>query len=262
MKILNCISLAMLFVFHSACVAQQKKGSPQPEAIEPLPVSNGDFTVDYIMGKFDPATHPDFIEIPAEFADKAGRLLRRDAYKSFTAMREEATKDGVVLKIISATRNFESQKSIWENKWNGNTILEGGVNATTIKDPSERALKILLYSSMPGTSRHHWGTDIDLNSLNNSYFKKGKGKREYAWLIKNAHKYGYCQTYSELGKERLTGYQEEKWHWSYTPVSSHLTSLAQSALKDQMIKGFLGSETAIEIEVVEKYILGINKACL
>ncbi|MFM9004881.1 MAG: D-alanyl-D-alanine carboxypeptidase family protein [Flavobacteriales bacterium] len=42
------------------------------------------------------------------------------------------------------------------------------------------------FSSMPGTSRHHWGTDIDLNSVEPSYFLSGKGLLIYQWL--SAHR--------------------------------------------------------------------------
>ena len=38
---------------------------------------------------------------------------------------------------------------------------------------------------MPSTSRHHWGTDLDLNNLNNSYFTSGKGKKIYKGSEKN-----------------------------------------------------------------------------
>ena len=50
---------------------------------------------------------------------------------------------------------------------------------------------------MPSTSRHHWGTDIDLNSLNNSYFSSGKGLKEYDWLTTNANHYGFYQVYTD-----------------------------------------------------------------
>src|SRR5690625_6663701 len=77
------------------------------------------------------------------------------------ATREEV----IVFQIRSATRNFEYQKSIWERKWNGESPIENGeILPETTSDPVERALKILRYSSMPGSSRHHWGTDIDLRS--------------------------------------------------------------------------------------------------
>jgi zinc D-Ala-D-Ala carboxypeptidase len=246
-----------------SCVAQKKDNNTYPQdAIEPLPVNNADFDIAYIMGKFDPATHMDFLEIPAKYADKAGRYLRRDVYKAYLRMYNAALKDGIKLSIISATRNFENQKTIWEKKWTGVTTLEGGINATSISNPEERALKILKFSSMPGTSRHHWGTDIDLNALENSYFVKGKGKKVYAWLTENAHNYGFCQTYSAMGSDRNSGYQEEKWHWSYYPISARLTKLAEARMKDEMISGFQGSETAIEIGVVKKYILGISPKCL
>lgn len=227
-----------------------------------LPIDNGDYDVTYIMGKFDPAQRQDFVEIPQTYADRAGRFIRKDVFRSYKLMYDAALKEGVKFKIISATRNFENQKTIWENKWTGKTLLEGNINATTIKDPTERALRILKYSSMPGTSRHHWGTDIDLNSLENSYFDVGEGKKAYDWLCKNAFKYGFCQTYTAMGSDRNTGYQEERWHWTYMPVSIRLTEIAKHGLNDGMISGFLGSETAIEIEVVEKYILGISPKCL
>jgi len=59
-----------------------------------------------------------------------------------------------------------------------------------------------------------------------------------------------------------SGYEEEKWHWSYLPLARKLTALAKAELKDEDISGFLGAETAPEIKVVERYVLGINPACL
>ncbi len=129
-------------------------------------------------------------------------------------------------------------------------------------DPKTRALKILLYSSMPGTSRHHWGTDIDLNSFVNSYFEKGEGAKIYDWLTANAASYGFCQPYTEKGESRPFGYEEERWHWSYLPLAKQLTELAKVKLKDEAISGFKGAEVAPQIRVVEKYVLGISKSCL
>jgi zinc D-Ala-D-Ala carboxypeptidase len=52
------------------------------------------------------------------------------------------------------------------------------------------------YSSMPGTSRHHWGTDVDLYALDDIYFTYGDGKIVYDWLLANAANYGFCQPYT------------------------------------------------------------------
>ena len=158
--------------------------------------------------------------------------------------------------------HFDYQKRIWERKWTGKTKIESGKDASKIYPfGKDRALAILKYSSMPSTSRHHWGTDIDLNNFENDYFEKGQGLKEYEWLTTNARNYGFCQVYSKKGDDRPEGYELENWHWSYLPVSQKLTNLAKEQMKDEMIEGFEGAEGAIAIGVVEKYILGINPVC-
>ena len=218
-------------------------------------------SVDYLMGKFDPAKHPEFTLIPETFTNKQGIYLRKDALEAFKQMHAAAKADGVNLLIISATRSFNYQKSIWEAKWNGSKLVGGDDLSKTISDPAQRALKILEYSSMPGTSRHHWGTDFDLNDLEDAYFRSGEGKKVYDWLSAHASEYGFCQVYSPKGPGRPHGYNEEKWHWSYLPVARLLTDFAAKNLKDEMISGFQGAEAAKTIGVVEKYVLGINPAC-
>jgi LAS superfamily LD-carboxypeptidase LdcB len=177
-------------------------------------------------------------------------------------MYEAAKKDGITLKIISATRNFSSQKGIWEAKWTGERIVEGKNLAKDVKDTVERAKIILHYSSMPGTSRHHWGTDIDINDLNDSYFTSGQGKKEYEWLVKNAPAYGFCQPYSPKGAERPNGYEEEKWHWSYMPVSRELARLYPQKVQYPMINGFKGCGTAASIDVIRNYVGGVSADCV
>ena len=238
----------------------QAEPAQEPETVEP---PRPEFSIEYLMGKFAPATHPDFVVVDKKYAEGEGFYLRKDAYESFQKMWEAAQADGITLTIVSATRNFYRQKQIWEAKWTGQRKIENGTNAAQkYKDPKTRALKILEYSSMPGTSRHHWGTDIDLNDLDNYTFEQGPGKKVYDWMQKHAAKYGFCQPYTVKGKERPNGYNEEKWHWSYIPVAQHLTKLAAQRLQDDMIGGFEGAETAKGIGVVEKYVLGINKECL
>ena len=221
------------------------------------------FSLDYLRGRFDPAKHPDFTKVDRELTDGDGSYyMRKDAYAAFEAMFAAAKADGLRLEIVSATRNFNRQKSIWEAKWTGNRLLEGREKApVAYPDEKERALAILRWSSMPGTSRHHWGTDIDINQLTNSYFESGKGLQEYEWLTANAPAYGFCQPYSPKGEERPDGYDEEKWHWSYLPVARQLTELARTQLTDTEIDGFKGAEVASNIGVVNKYVLGINTEC-
>ncbi len=219
-------------------------------------------SVVYLTGKFDPSKHPDFVKVAAKYTDGDPYVLHQATYASFEQMHAAALADGVKLVMVSATRNFERQKQIWEAKWNGQRLLEGKEKANEVyPDPADRARAILRYSSMPGTSRHHWGTDIDLNDLENSYFAEGEGKKVYDWLTANAATYGFCQPYTPKGAARPNGYEEEKWHWSYLPVATQLTDFAIANLKDADISGFAGAEAAPQIGVLENYVLGINGAC-
>jgi D-alanyl-D-alanine carboxypeptidase len=222
-----------------------------------------EYSTDYIMGKFDPAMHPDFMVIPAKYRDEDIRYIRKDVMEGFIKMYDAAAKDGIRIVIRSATRNFNNQKRIWENKWIGKNILEDGTNAAKdFQDDLSRAKKILEYSSMPGTSRHHWGTDLDFNSFDNQWFEFGEGLSLYQWLTTHAHQYGFCQTYTKMGTDRHTGYFEEKWHWTYMPVSDVITRQAKYKIKNEMIQGFLGAETATQIDIVRNFILGISPSCL
>ncbi len=224
--------------------------SPERFAADSLPIP-APVSKDYLLGKFDPAKHPDFVSVGKPYADKPGMMLRKEAFEAFKKMWESAQKAGISLKIISSTRTFDQQKNIWEGKWNR--------FAQEAPAPKNRALKILEFSSMPGSSRHHWGTDIDLNDLNNPAFEPGgKHEKVYEWLAAHAHEFGFCQPYTA---GRPHGYHEEKWHWSYTPLSKSFLAQYKSGVTDADIQGFLGSNLAGEIGAVKHYVLGINQDC-
>ena len=212
------------------------------------------------MGKVNFAEDERYSKIPVSIANKEGMYLRTGALDAFQRMRKAAAEDGVALRIMSAARSFNHQKRIWEGKWNGQRLVEGKNMKTTFPDPADRARHIMKYSSMPGTSRHHWGTDIDINSLNPAYFNAGKGAKEYEWLVANAHKYGFCQTYTKKGKERPYGYEEEKWHWTFLPIATPLLSFFKKNVTGADMKGFDGAGT-IPFEEVQKYVFGISKEC-
>ncbi|MBK7409660.1 MAG: M15 family metallopeptidase [Saprospirales bacterium] len=247
--------LGLAFLACGAASEKQQEGKMLTSMQSDFP------TVDYIMGKFDPAKHPDFTVIPTIYADREGLYLRKDVFEAYKQLHAAAKADGVNLAIISAPRPFNYQKGIWEAKWNGSRLVEGKDLSRAIPDPRARALKILEYSSMPGTSRHHWGTDFDLNELEDAYFQSGAGKKVYEWLTAHASEYGFCQVYTAKGPDRPEGYNEEKWHWTYVPVAKQLTDFAQANLTDDMISGFQGAEAAKAIGVVGKYVLGINPDC-
>ncbi len=205
----------------------------------------------YLLGKFDPKLNPNFISVGIPYSARAGMMLRKEALEAFKKMFAAAKKEGISLNIISSTRNFAQQKKIWEDKW-----IRFAKDAPA---PKDRALKILEYSSMPGSSRHHWGTDMDLNDLNNAAFEAGgKYEKVYTWLTAHAHEYGFGQPYTA---GRPTGYNEEKWHWSYLPLSRDFLAAYRQRLSEKDIVGFQGAETATEIGIVKNYVLGVNADC-
>ena len=217
----------------------------------------------YLMGKFDPAQREDFSPVPEELNIGGYKMyLRKETLRAFLKMQNAAKKDEIDLKIASATRNFDYQKNLWNNKWSGATVVDGKDLSKDIFDEQERFEKILEYSAAPGTSRHHWGTDIDINNANFLYFNSEKGKKEYEWLVKNAPLFGFCQTYNLKDSARGTGYNEEKWHWSYLPLSRTFIQEYKNLIRDEDIKGFLGDKYVPALNLINNYVLAINPDCL
>ena len=62
--------------------------------------------------------------------------------------------------------------------------------------------------------------------------------------------------------ERTTGYEEEKWHWSYLPVAGWYLKQYPIDVGYDHITGFLGSEAAPGIDVIKNYVQGINPECV
>jgi D-alanyl-D-alanine carboxypeptidase len=232
------------------------KRQMEQEAIEAVPMH-------YLLGTFDQAKDSNFVQLQSRHSagSARGAYLQKEAYQAFVRMHDAAKADGINLTILSATRNFDYQKGIWEAKWNGKRKVAGKNLAAEVPDFEERALLILRYSSMPGTSRHHWGTDIDINNFENSYFASGKGKAEYDWLVAHAAEYGFCQPYTAKGNDRPHGYEEERWHWSYMPLAKTYLKAYQEKVDPSMIKGFAGAEVVAPLQVIERYVSGVNSLC-
>jgi LAS superfamily LD-carboxypeptidase LdcB len=210
-----------------------------------------------LLGQFNPANHPDFVLIEKQSTEETKHYLRKEAAHAWEGMHQKANEEGVELKIVSSTRNFERQKQIWENKWLGRSLTQNVNLAQIGLNDFEKAERILKYSAMPGTSRHHWGTDIDINSVEEDFFETEEGEKLYLWLINNAHTFGFFQPYTMKGKNRPTGYEEEPWHWSYAPLSNVFLKEYLASISYSDIHGFEGAETAKHLEVIEHFVCGI-----
>jgi len=214
-----------------------------------------------LLGQINVSKHPKFTVITAPYSTKKGMYMNKEAYNAFKKMYTAASKEGINLNIVSAFRSFNRQKSIWEAKWTGARKVLGQDLSKKYPNPEKRAKAILMFSSMPGTSRHHWGTDVDIYSVEDEDFASGKGKKIYEWLVEHASEFGFCQVYTPKPEMRTRGYEEEKWHWSYKPVSQQFIEQYQKQIHYNDIVGFKGDRVAKQIGVIENYVLGINPNC-
>lgn len=210
-------------------------------------------TKDLLMGRFVPSQTKGFSKVPDEMCSKP-MYVQSEVLSVFVKMREAAAKDGINLFIVSGTRTFNDQKAIWERKWN--SLIANNKDSIAVAD------EILKFSSMPGTSRHHWGTDIDLVSVDPLYFESEAGDRIYKWLIQHAHEYSFCQVYSNKEETGRTGYSMEKWHWSYMPISNLYLKSYLEKIKYQDINGFEGASLCEKMDVKSLYVNGINQKCI
>ena len=146
--------------------------------------------------------------------------LLNEAYLKFKQMQNDAKKEGVEIEIVSGYRSYEKQKDIWNNKYNKN--FENGILG--IKNIN----RIIQYSTLPGTSRHHWGTDIDIIDkrfipkgdllIEKNFAENGIYSQLFYWMKKNSKKYGFYLVYDDSPKRK--GFKFEPWHYSYKPLSA------------------------------------------
>ena len=159
--------------------------------------------------------------------------LEVNTYKAFKKMEAAAKRDGIYLKIVSAYRGFERQKLIWNNKY------EKFTNDFSL-EPEKAISEIIRFSTVPGTSRHHWGTDIDIidgnfpdeeNVLVSEKFEKdGLFYKVKNWLDNNSENFGFYLTYTN--DKNRKGFEFEPWHYSYKPVSiKYYRALIKTDLK-------------------------------
>ncbi len=210
----------------------------------------------YIAGKFDPAEHPDFVSFNSDTSNKS-MYLRTEVYIAFLKMAHAAAADSIQLGIVSAMRNFDYQKELWENKWTGKTPVDGKKLHLHVKDPMARAIKIMEYSAPPGLSRHHWGTDIDINSTETEYFETPEGKKVYQWLYNHAGKFGFCQTYTAFDEHRTGGFNEERWHWSYMPTAQLIWEAQLRQFDESKLFKFKGYQAVRMLNLID-YVRNVN----
>ncbi len=179
--------------------------------------------------------------------------LHAGVKQPFFDMRAAARAAGIDLTAASAFRSFERQLQIWNAKYSGGRPVydaAGGLLDVLRLDPDQRINAIVLFSALPGASRHHWGTDLDLIDRNaiaahytvqltaEEFAAHGPFERLNDWLLRHAGDFGFFKPYCGV----QSGVAPEPWHWSYAdiaePARVELTlEILQDALEDSPILG-------------------------
>ncbi|RCL70723.1 MAG: D-alanyl-D-alanine carboxypeptidase family protein [Cryomorphaceae bacterium] len=146
--------------------------------------------------------------------------LEKNTFIAMEKMRKAALLDGIKIKVVSGFRDFERQKQIWNRKFKKFTTENNLSDLDAIKE-------IIRFSTIPGTSRHHWGTEIDVIDedfkneknllISNKYEEGGIFEKLKKWMDNNSQKFGFYLTYDNNINRK--GFEYEPWHYSYLPES-------------------------------------------
>ncbi len=205
-----------------------------------------------------------------------GHRLQGEVALAFTALQSDARSAGFELSIASSFRSFCRQLAIWNGKVGGTRpIHDDQGRPVTIESlsPREQLHAILRFSAIPGTSRHHWGTDLDVYdsaAVSPDYSPQlspaevaagGVFDRLHCWLdarLAAGESHGFFRPY---GKDR-GGVAPERWHLSYAPLAVTCAAQFSAAtlafcwgcedVKEQML---LHAEIDAELpQIIRRYI--------
>lgn len=202
-------------------------------------------------------------------------LMHPDAAAAFLAMREAAARSGIVLEAASAFRHFDRQRQIWNAKFRGERpVLDATGQPLDLAPLGEarRVEAILTWTALPGASRHHWGTDLDV--IDRAAMPEGYAVRleaaEYApdglfgpltsWLDRNIRRFGFFRPYvSGRG-----GVRPEPWHLSFAPIAKPALAAFGVGLLAEAIRGqdVLGEATILARlpRIHRRYVQTVDRA--
>ncbi|MCK8125709.1 M15 family metallopeptidase [Pseudoalteromonas sp. 2CM39R] len=159
--------------------------------------------------------------------------LHTNIVNDFVALQSAAASAGFDLCIASSFRDFNRQSAIWNAKFsNKRVVLNKAQQAVELNSLSdiEKCTAIMLYSALPGASRHHLGTDLDIfdkSAMSDDYelqltpdeYQHGGPFAELSqWLDTHLAEFGFYRPY----QHDLGGVAPELWHISHIAQSEQL----------------------------------------
>lgn len=207
-----------------------------------------------------------------ELQDPPCRLHHQVA-QPFMDMRTAAASAGIDLVPVSTFRDFPAQVRIWNEKFQGRRTLynrAGQPLEHAALTPSQIVQAILHWSALPGASRHHWGSEIDVidraalmpgqsaQLLPAEYETGGPFTALTAWLDANMQRFGFFKPY----RTDRGGVSPEPWHLSYAPVSTPaLGQLTQEVLTQALLESEIEAKTLVLEQlpqIYKQYVLSVD----
>jgi LAS superfamily LD-carboxypeptidase LdcB len=195
------------------------------------------------------------------------------AVDELLAMQAAARSAGIDLTVVSSFRDFERQLAIWNAKFQGTReLLDRDSHPLPRANLDEAGLidAILIWSALPGASRHHWGTDIDVidraavspdyqvQLLPQEFNGAGPFVRLDAWLAANMSRFGFFRPYASA----RAGVQPEPWHLSFAPLAvPALDALTLEVLRHTLDDAPLLGREAVRArlpEIYSRYVLDVD----
>jgi len=176
------------------------------------------------------------VQTPSLVEVAPGYWLAESVIPAWLSLQADAALAGFLLRIESAHRPFARQLSIWNRKARGELKLldpQGNSLDALSLAPEARMQAILHWSALPGTSRHHWGSDLDIcdgNAIPAGYevdltpaevAPEGMFGPMHAWLDERMAKqqaHGFFRPF----RTGIGSIQPERWHLSHAPTAHHM----------------------------------------
>lgn len=150
-----------------------------------------------------------------------GAQLRAEAASKLLDMFAAARNESLNLTIVSAYRSYQTQVNTF-NSW----VASAGLKSAES------------FSAHPGFSQHQLGTAVDIGAAGKTTFNDSFGNTpEGLWLASNAYKFGFCLSYP-AGKEAITGYSYEPWHFRYIGVDNAQAMINSGLILEEYLQKF------------------------
>ncbi|WP_245155415.1 M15 family metallopeptidase [Mannheimia haemolytica] len=196
-------------------------------------------------------TREHLVPLPNALSDK--HYLQPQVVEAFLTLQHVAKQAGFNLQPASTFRDFERQKGIWNAKFRGERKVHDdngvAIDMAALSD-LEKCKAMLRWSAVPGASRHHWGTEIDIFDPDLlpentplllepwEYLEGGYFADLTKWLHVNAETFGFYFPFD--GKHSRVGF--EPWHISYRPISNEYEQrfndeILKAAWQDEEVAG-------------------------